>query len=127
PKMSEIDRKAIVAKLRALRAKTVENGCTEGEAMAAAEKVEQLLAQYAVSRDELDQKTFQEAASTRANFKRDMRLRHKSIWLAVQNIAEMCECKAWWPNETGGLTGTDVVYYGEEQDVEMAVYLTGII
>jgi hypothetical protein len=125
--MSEFDRKSIVNKLRALRAKTVENGCTEAEAMSAAEKVEQLLAQYAVSRDELDERSFQEAAYIKANFKRDHRLRHKSIWLAVGNIASLCECRAWFPHETGGHSGSDVVYYGEEQDVELAVYLTGVI
>jgi hypothetical protein len=125
--MSDIDRQSIINKLRALRAKTVEAGCTEGEAMAAAAKVEQLLAQYAVSRDELDQRSFQEAAYLRAEFKRDHRLKHKSLWLVLSQIASLTECKCWFPGSAGGSRGDTACFYGEEQDVEMALYLCGVI
>jgi hypothetical protein len=121
------DRASILNKLRALRSKTVDNGCTEAEAIAAAEKVEALLREYAISRDELDQRDFQEAAYRAADFKRDHRIRHRSLWLVMQSVAELCECKSWWPTKEGGQHGLVARFFGEEQDVDMAVYLMAVI
>lgn len=45
------EREKIAAKIRALRAKTVENGCTEAEALSAAEMLAKLLAQYNMTLD----------------------------------------------------------------------------
>ena len=44
----------LVQRIRALRAKTVEQGCTEAEALAAAEKVAELLDRHGLSMSELD-------------------------------------------------------------------------
>ncbi len=49
-------RKAIIAKIRSLMAKTVEKGATEGEARAAAEKAEELIAKYAIELCSLDER-----------------------------------------------------------------------
>lgn len=121
------DRARIIEKLRALRAKTTENGCTEAEALAAAEKIDQLLREYAISRDELDQRDFQEAPYQTADFKRDHRVRYTSLWHVVAQVAALCECRAWWPKEKGGVHGLVARFYGEEQDVEMALHLMGVI
>lgn len=51
-------RKKIMERIAALKAKTVANGCTEVEAMAAAEKVAQLMSDYDICDDEgLDEST----------------------------------------------------------------------
>ena len=47
------DRDALLKKLAALRAKTTGAGCTEAEAMAAAEKLAELLAEHGISEDEI--------------------------------------------------------------------------
>lgn len=47
-----MNRDAISRRIRALRAKTVENGCTEAEALAAAELLADLLAKYNMTLDE---------------------------------------------------------------------------
>lgn len=52
PKMNAADRKMILKKIAALKAKTVANGCTEAEAMAAAEKVAQLMGEYDISEND---------------------------------------------------------------------------
>ena len=44
----------VKARIKALADKTVSNGCTEAEAMAAAEMVGRLLDQYALSMEEID-------------------------------------------------------------------------
>ena len=48
------DREAISRRIRALRAKTVENGCTEQEAIAAAQMLSDLLAKYNMTLDEAE-------------------------------------------------------------------------
>ncbi|MBV8869700.1 MAG: DUF2786 domain-containing protein [Acetobacteraceae bacterium] len=53
-KDAELDR--LIGRIQALRAKTVEQGCTEQEALAAAEKVAELLDRYGLSLSELDLK-----------------------------------------------------------------------
>ncbi|TAJ39849.1 MAG: DUF2786 domain-containing protein, partial [Reyranella sp.] len=50
--MSDLD--SLLKRLQALRAKTVENGCTEGEALAAAEKVAELLDRHDLSLSDLE-------------------------------------------------------------------------
>jgi hypothetical protein len=44
----------VKARIKALAEKTVSNGCTEAEAMAAAEMVGRLLERYALSMEEID-------------------------------------------------------------------------
>ena len=44
----------VKARIKALTDKTVANGCTEAEAMAAAEMVGRLLERYALSMDEIE-------------------------------------------------------------------------
>ena len=44
----------VKARIQALAEKTVSNGCTEAEAMAAAEMVGRLLERYALSMEEID-------------------------------------------------------------------------
>src|SRR3546814_7664627 len=58
-------RDSALEKIRALLRKTVENGATEAEAMAAASKAEELIAKYDVETTELDIKesAFASAAS----------------------------------------------------------------
>ena len=48
------DRDAILARIRALLAKTVANGCTEAEAVAAAELAAKLLAKHNLTLDEAE-------------------------------------------------------------------------
>ena len=50
--MAELDK--LIGRIQALRAKTVEQGCTEQEAMTAAAKVAELLDRYGLSLSELD-------------------------------------------------------------------------
>jgi hypothetical protein len=47
----------VKARIKALAEKTVANGCTEAEALSAAEMVGRLLEQYALSMDEIDVRT----------------------------------------------------------------------
>jgi len=48
------DREKIIEKIRALKAKTTANGCTEAEAMAAAEKIAQLMSDYELTETDVE-------------------------------------------------------------------------
>ena len=56
----------VKARIKALTEKTVSNGCTEAEAMAAAEMVGRLLERYALSMEEIDVRARSRAASRRS-------------------------------------------------------------
>lgn len=115
------DKQKIVDRLRALREKTVENGCTEGEAMAAAEKVEQLLREYAISRDELDVQSAEARASYGTDhFRHDPRHGRAAHWV-TKAIAELCDCKVWRKD------WRYTFFFGERLDADMAMHLLKVI
>lgn len=49
-----MDREKLIAKIKALKAKTPGNGCTEAEALAAAEKAAALMAEHSLSEERLE-------------------------------------------------------------------------
>ena len=55
-------RKKMLERVRAIVAKTIDNGCTESEAMAALAKAQELMAAYDISEAELGQTEETEAA-----------------------------------------------------------------
>jgi Protein of unknown function (DUF2786) len=79
------------ARIKALTEKTIANGCTKAEAMAAAEMVGRLLERYALSRDTIEIRTarcVQVAAPLGGR-------RRRPIDGCVLAIARFCDCKVW--------------------------------
>ncbi len=110
----------VKAKIKALAAKTVEAGCSEHEAMHAAEMVGRLLDQYNLSMDEIDIR--EEVCVLRevpTGSKRRM-----PIDTAVVPIARFCDVKTWHSKRE-----EDAVYcfYGFEPDVAMAEHLFTVV
>lgn len=81
----------VKARIKALTDKTVANGCTEAEAMAAAEMVGRLLERYALSMDEIE---VREARCVQAEVPLGGR-RRRPIDGCVPAIARLCDCKVW--------------------------------
>lgn len=113
------DRERIAARIRALRAKTVENGCTEAEAMAAAEKLAQLLTDYNMTLDEADLRAspfgdhVHDAAGTVG----------LKLWKPAGAIAKLTSTRYW----TGGRDApTRITFVGLSHEVEIAAYLLAI-
>ena len=105
-------REATLARIRALLAKTTDNGCTEAEAQAASAMVDRLLALYEIDLDEVAVK--------------DMELvqiivegGNHAVVTAALNIARFCDCKAWTVERRA-----KIAYYGFQVDTEIAEYLT---
>lgn len=107
----------VKARIRALAARTVERGCSEAEAMAAAAKVGELLEVYGLSMSEVELR--EELCVQRTLTFADPR-RVALNWL-FPALLRFTECRGW----TAGRS--DYVVFGLEPDVQMAEYLMHVI
>ena len=118
-KDAELDR--LIGRIQALRAKTVEQGCTEHEALAAAEKVAELLDRYGLSLSELDlrgQRCEGSAVETE-------RKRTGPIDDCVPSAAAFFDCRVWGEKSA---TGTlRYVFFGLPADVAAARFLYDLV
>ena len=108
-------------RIQGLRAKTIDNGCTEGEALAAAAKVAQLLDRHDLSLTDIE---IREAPCERREYETH---RKKRIPLddCIGAIAEFCDCRVWREKDAAG--EGRYVFFGLRADVEVAHYLTEVI
>jgi hypothetical protein len=123
----------VKARIKALTEKTVANGCTEAEDMAAAEMVGRLLERYALSMDEIE---IRETRCVQVEIAIGGR-RRRPIDGCVPAIAQFCGCKVWLaraaaPNGEpegldGMLRGSCYVFFGFETDAALAAYLLAVI
>jgi len=107
----------VKARIRALTAKTVERGCSEAEALAAAAKVGELLEVYGLSMSEVE---LREEACVQHRVATTGPQRLALRWL-FPALLRFCECRGW----TDGRA--DFVLFGLEPDVQMAEYLLRVI
>ena len=110
----------VKARIKALAEKTVSNGCTEAEALAAAEMVGRLLERYALSMEEIDVR----AALCVQVEVRLGGIRRRPIDACVPAIARFCDCKVWLSRDAAGAA---YVFFGFEPDTSMAAYLFAVI
>lgn len=112
-------REKIAAQIRALRAKTVDNGCTEAEAMAAAEMLARLLEKHNMTVDEaeLRESPFQEHREVHDD------LVGARLWKIADGIAHMTGVR-YWTGRVGD--PPSISFFGFDHEVEIAVYLLEI-
>ncbi|HSV28399.1 MAG TPA: DUF2786 domain-containing protein [Candidatus Omnitrophota bacterium] len=110
--MSDLDK--LRARLRALRTKTVANGCTEVEALAAAEKVAELVDRYDLSLVDLEP----EASRCVQAVVEVRKKQRQAVAAVVGAIADFCDCKVWRERDAGGRVR--YVFFGLPAGVEMA-------
>ena len=111
----------VVQRIQALRAKTVDQGCTEQEALASANKVAELLDRYGLSLSEIE---FRRQACE--GFGIDTGRRRRGVFDAcVPSIAAFCDCKVW--GETTPAGSLRHVFFGLPADVEAAHFLYDLI
>lgn len=113
-------REAVLAKIRALLAKTVESGCTEHEEMLALDKARAMMDAYEVTDEELkltkeEKAIIREAASPSDKY---------GIRRALSDgIADFCDCKSWLRRSADERQYRKVVFAGLPADVAFAEYL----
>lgn len=110
--MVNANRLAAMQRIRALLAKTVDNGCTESEALAAAVKVGELMDRYGITYSDLELKSERCRKHTATD-------RYHDVNLVSAAIGRFCSCDAWFNG--GGIT-----YFGFTIDVLIANYLTSL-
>ena len=123
----------VKGRIKALTEKTVANGCTEAEAMSAAEMVGRLLERYALSMDEIEVRT---ARCVQVEVTVD-RLRRGPIDGCVPAIARFCDCKVWLaraarrdpddPDFDAPRPGIRYIFFGFETDISLAAYLFAVV
>lgn len=114
------ERERIAALIRALQAKTVENGCTEGEAITAAAKAAQLLTDYDMTADEADLRASPFDQQTRPE-PDDVGAR---LWKPAQAIGKLTGARYW---TTGpGVNPAEHTFFGFAHEVAVAGYLLDI-
>lgn len=106
------ERQKLLNKIRALLSKTVENGCTEAEALAALDMASRMMDAYEVTAEDIELKG--ESAEIRQNKWNDPQGIRKG--LAVR-IAAFCDCKVW-RDKKGKIT-----FCGMQSDVDFAMWL----
>ncbi len=116
---ADLDR--LIGRIQALRAKTVEQGCTEQEALAAAAKVAELLDRYGLSLSELDlQRQACEGVAVETGRKRAGPLDD-----CVPAIAGFFDCRVWGEKAAGGTLR--YVFFGLPADVMAARFLYDLV
>jgi uncharacterized protein DUF2786 len=88
-----IERESVLNKIRALLAKTMENGCSEAEAMAALGKAQAMRDAYAVTEAELNL-TKEEKAILRRE-PPGTKDPHRIKWFLVGAVSKFCNCRCW--------------------------------
>jgi Protein of unknown function (DUF2786) len=121
----------VKARIKALADKTIANGCTEAEAMAAAAMVGRLLERYALSMDEIEVRS---ARCVQVEVPIGGR-RRRPIDACVPDIARFCDCKVWLARAASNepvdpaqaRQASCYIFFGFETDTVLAVYLFEVI
>lgn len=113
-------RDSIAAKIRALLAKTVENGCTEQEAVAAAAVAARLLAEHDLTVDEVELRSnpFAQARHVEPDEVGER------LWRPASAISELTHTKLWQTPQ--GVVPVGFTFFGFDHEVEIATYLLAI-
>ena len=119
--MQQADELARVkSRIRALAEKTTSNGCTEAEALSAAEMVGRLLERYALTMEQVD---LRDAPCVQLEVCTGGQ-RRRPIDGCVVAIARFCDCKVWLTRAEAGVT---YVFFGLETDALLSRYLFEVV
>ncbi|MDB5570957.1 MAG: hypothetical protein JWN93_2140 [Hyphomicrobiales bacterium] len=112
---------ALARRIQALRAKTVENGCTQAEALLAVAKVAELLDRHDLT---LGDAALREALCERRAYRTQGRKRIP-LDVCVGAVAAFCDCRVWREKQPDGEIA--FVFFGLSADAEAAHCLAGVI
>jgi len=106
-------------KIKALCARTVENGCTEAEALTAADKISELLSTFNLSMSEIELREQKCETVTFTTSKTK-----EGIYYSWSGIAKLCGVRSW---RSVGRKSYTWNFFGLEQDVALAKYLCELV
>ena len=117
--VADLDR--LKTRIQALRARTVENGCTEQEALAAASKVAELLDRHDLSLTDIE---IREEPCERAVLETHRKQR-VPLDGCVNAIAAFCDCRVWREKNAAG--EFRYVFFGLAPDVAVGHYVAELV
>lgn len=129
---SSINREALAERVRKLQKMTTANGCSEAEAAFAAQRIAAIMAEHALTQDELSIR--EDAAHCIQDefliFGRD----HGDWWRLQQSVARLFDCKCWgmrvrleeMPDLGISHPVKPFVFYGMPYDVTACISVMGI-
>ena len=109
------------SRIQALRAKTIDNGCTEEEALSAAAKVAELLDRHDLSLTDIELR----AAPCERRVYETHRKKRIPLDDCIGAIAHFCDCRVW--REKNATGESSYVFFGLRGDIEVAHYLADLI
>lgn len=109
-----INREPLLDKIRALMAKTVDNGCTEAEALAALDKARAMMDAYEVTEADLQLSKAETAVLRREP--PGSKDPHKIKAHLASAVARFCDCKVW-------RSGDGLTFCGLPSDARFATWL----
>jgi hypothetical protein len=119
PNLAAFDR--LKTRIQGLRSKTMDNGCTEAEALLAAAKVAELLDRYDLSLTDVEIRN----AQCEQRYYETQRKKRIPLDDCIGDIADFCDCRVW--REKGHSDNPRYVFFGLGSDIEVAHYLTELI
>lgn len=107
----------ISKKIKALLNKTIENGCSESEALASANKAQELLSKHNLSMSEVEYSasTFETLVIDSGKSKRDYMFR------LISSISKFTDCHVHYSH--GGRNSLKYLFFGEKSSTEVANFL----
>jgi hypothetical protein len=123
--INKAKRAKIIAKVQALLTKTTANGCSEAEALSAAELATRLMEEYDLTFTDLETEIRAESfdAHGRPFWKKGASGRRRTfheVNRCIQTIAEYWDCQVWY-------SGIDMVFFGEKSDTDNAHAMADMI
>jgi hypothetical protein len=119
------ERQKAADRIRALMSKTTNRGCTEAEAIAAMNKVGDLLEQYNLTMDEV---SLREQKCKHLTIPTGRKSANSMQWIIV-TLGRFADCIVWQSRHSNSYRTKEVSYhfYGQEQDVAIAEYMYHLI
>ena len=118
--MTNTKRESIIKKINLLKEKTTSNGCSEAEAMSAAEMISRLLQEYDLSMTEVEVKS-QEFITEQIDIGGKVK---KPIHDVVSSIGYFTDTKVYF---TKRMSNYAYNFFGAKKDVEFAGYLFDLL
>lgn len=126
--MQNTELASIKNKIKAMSLRTVENGCTEHEAMAAMAMVGRLLAQYNLTMSEID---VREQVCTTVYIPTDRANQHP-VSGCLTALSKFLDLKVWISSKreregSKSVKRVSYAFFGQQQDLDMVQYLYNMI
>jgi hypothetical protein len=118
--MTKIDRDKLLDRVRALFNKTVENGCTEAEAMAALTRARAMMDAYEITADDLKLAKEQAAILKHSEQEHDP---HGIRWSLLSSVGQFCDCQSWGKSVRYRSRDRLLTFAGLPSDVDLAHWL----